>query len=304
MTRFIIRRALTLIPVLWIVLTVVFFMVRLAPGGPFDEERPLGSQARERVRAYYDLDASLLEQYGNYMGRFLLGDLGPSLRSSFSVGERIGLKFRVSLELGVYSLLFALTFGLAAGMTAASRPNALRDRLAMSLATLGICVPNMVLGPLLVILFAVHLGWLPSSGWDTPLSKVLPTLTLGTAYTAYIARLARGGMLEVMARDFIRTARAKGLGDFHVVARHALRGGLQPVVAFVGPAAAGLLSGSFVVENVFDIPGLGTEFISAAQSRDYTMVLGAVLVYALLILTFNLAVEVFQVWLDPRTRPE
>ena len=303
MTSFILRRFLVLAPVLWVIMTGVFFMVRLAPGGPFDEERPLTPEARERVRAYYNLDASLFEQYLDYMADLLRADLGPSLRSSYSVKERIAMKLPVSVELGVYSLVFAVALGLTAGVLAASRPNSLRDHLPMSLAMTGICVPNIVLGPLLALVFGILLGWLPVSGWDVPSSKVLPVVALGTAYTAYIARLARGGMIEVISQDFIRTARAKGLAESRVVVRHALRGGIQPVVTFLGPAAAGLLTGSFVVESVFNIPGLGTEFIASALNRDYTMVLGTVFIYAVMILMFNLLVDIAQAWLDPRARP-
>ena len=304
MVKFIFRRALTLIPVLWVIVTLVFFMMRLAPGGPFDEERPLPPEAIARMREHYNLDASLWRQYLEYMGELLRGNLGPSLKKrDYTVNELVALKLPVSVELGLYALIYAVVLGLTAGVLASSRPNSWRDHLPMSFAMIGICVPNIVLGPLLVLVFAIWLGWLPASGWGEPASRVLPVVTLGTAYTAYIARLARGGMLEVMSQDFIRTARAKGLGEAAVVVRHALRGGIQPVATFLGPAAAGLLTGSFVVENVFDIPGLGTEFVSSAQNRDYTMVLGTVLVYASLILLFNLAVDVVQAWLDPRVRP-
>jgi oligopeptide transport system permease protein len=172
----------------------------------------------------------------------------------------------------------------------------------MSFAMVGICVPNFVLGPVLVLVFSLKLGWLPVSGWSMPMEKVLPSITLGTVYAAYVARLARGGMFEVLAQDFIRTARAKGLSEARVVVRHALRGGIQPVLAFLGPAAAGLLTGSFVVEQIFQVPGLGKQFVEAAFNRDYTMLMGAVLVYAVMILVFNLIVDVLQAWLDPRVR--
>jgi oligopeptide transport system permease protein len=195
-----------------------------------------------------------------------------------------------------------LALGLIAGVTAALRPNSLTDYIPMSFAMIGICLPTFVLGPMLVLVFAMWLGWLPVAGWDEPASKIMPSITLGAAYAAYIARLSRGGMLEVLSQDFIRTARAKGLGEAAVVLKHGLRGGLQPVVAFLGPAAAGLLTGSFVVETIFQIPGLGQEFVLAAFNRDYTMILGTVLLYASLILVFNLIVDVAQAWLDPRLR--
>ncbi len=303
MTRFVVRRVIEMIPVLWIIVTVVFFMVRLAPGGPFDAERNIPPEVLKNLNAYYHLDAPLYRQYLDYLGGLVRGDLGPSFKSaSWSVNELIALGFPVSLELGAYALVIALAAGLLAGVFASLKPNSWRDYLPMSLAMTGICIPAFVLGPLLVLVFALKFGWLPASGWEGPAYKILPALTLGAAYAAYIARLSRGGMLEILSHDFIRTARAKGLSEARVVTRHALRGGLQPVVSFLGPAAAGLLSGSFVVETIFQVPGLGRFFVQAAFNRDYTMIMGTVLFYAVLILSFNLIVDVVQAWLDPRVR--
>ncbi|MCX5768699.1 MAG: ABC transporter permease subunit [Candidatus Hydrogenedentes bacterium] len=305
MTRFIMRRLAEIVPVLFVIVTLVFFMIRLAPGGPFDTEKSVPPEVLENLEAYYHLDQPLYRQYLMYLGRLVHGDLGPSFKNSnFSVNELIGLGFPVSLELGLYALAVALVIGLASGISASLKPNSARDYVPMSLAMAGICIPNFVLGPLLVLVFALWLGWLPSSGWDGPLYKILPALTLGAAYAAYIARLTRGSMLEVLSQDFIRTARAKGLSEARVVLRHALRGGIQPVVSFLGPAAAGLLSGSFVIETIFQIPGLGRLFVQAAFNRDYTMILGTVLFYASLILVFNLAVDVIEAFLDPRIREE
>jgi oligopeptide transport system permease protein len=305
MLRFITRRLFEMIPVLWIIVTLVFFLVRLAPGGPFDAERNVSDEVRKNLNAYYHLNAPLYRQYLDYLMDLLRGDLGPSFKNaSYSVNELILLGFPVSLELGFYALLVALGLGLLAGIVASTKPNSARDYVPMALAMLGICVPTFVLGPLLVLLFALWLGWLPVSGWEGPTYKILPAITLGAAYAAYIARLSRGGMLEILSQDFIRTARAKGLTEARVVLRHALRGGLQPVVAFLGPAAAGLLSGSFVVETIFQVPGLGRFFVQAAFNRDYTMILGTVLFYAVLILLFNLVVDVTQAWLDPRLRAQ
>jgi oligopeptide transport system permease protein len=231
------------------------------------------------------------------------GDLGPSFRkSSRSVREWVLLRLPVSLELGSYALLVALGIGLSAGMIAALHPNRWTDHGPMAFAMAGICLPNFVLGPLLVLVFALWLGWLPVAGWKTPADKILPSITLGAMYAAYIARLTRAGMLEVLAQDFIRTARAKGLGEARIVLRHALRGGIQPVVAFLGPAVAGLLTGSFVVETIFRVPGLGREFIEAAFNRDYTMIIGTVIVYAVLVMALNLVADVVNAWLDPRIR--
>ncbi len=303
MIAFVARRLLQFIPVLFVIATATFFLVRLAPGGPFDSERAVSAEVRAQLDAQYHLDAPLAVQYRDYMVALLHGDLGPSFKNpSRSVSEWIVLRFPISLELGAYALVVALTIGLVAGVLASTRPNSIRDHAAMSFAMAGICIPNFVLGPLLVLVFALWLRWLPVSGWDSAACKVLPSITLGAMYAAYIARLTRGGMLDVLAQDFIRTARARGLSEARIVVRHGLRNGLQPVVAFLGPAAAGLLTGSFAVETIFRVPGLGREFVQAAFNRDYTMIIGTVLFYATLILLFNLLVDLAQAWLDPRVR--
>lgn len=303
MVRFILKRLLTFIPVLLAIITLTFFMVRIAPGGPFDDERRVPEETMRQLEAAYNLDAPLYRQYLDYVGGVLQGDLGPSFKKpSRTVREWIALRLPVSLELGAYGLIVALCVGLPAGIIAATRPNSLRDYAPMSFAMAGICLPNFVLGPLLVLIFAVWLDWLPVAGWDLPADKVLPSLTLGAVYAAYVARLTRGGMLEVMGQDYIRTARAKGLGEFAVVLKHGLRGGVLPVVSYLGPATAGLLTGSFVVEKIFQVPGLGREFVEAAFNRDYTMIMGTVLVYATLVLVLNLAADVIHALLDPRVR--
>lgn len=304
MMWFIIKRLLEFVPVLWAIVTVTFILTRMAPGGPFDAEKSVPPQVKAQLEAHYRLNEPLPQQYVDYLSHLVRGDLGPSFKKeSRTVNQWIALRFPVSLELGLYALLISLAIGLISGILAALRPNSIFcDYAPMSLAMAGICIPNFVLGPLLVLVFSLWLGWLPVSGWDTPAHKILPSFTLGAAYAAYIARLTRGGMLEVLARDFIRTARAKGLGETRIVIRHALRGGVQPVVAFLGPAIAGLLSGSFVVETVFQVPGLGREFIQAAFNRDYTMIMGTVLFYSVLILFLNLLADLAQAWLDPRVR--
>jgi oligopeptide transport system permease protein len=304
MTRFILRRLLSFIPVFFIIVTLVFFLIRLAPGGPFQGgERYVPPEVLEQLRETYNLNAPIYVQYFDYLADLAHGDLGPSMyQPSRSVTEWITLRLPISLELGAYALLVAISLGMLAGVTAALKPNSSTDYVPMSLAMVGICVPNFVLGPVLVLVFSLKLGWFPVSGWTWPMEKVLPSVTLGAAYAAYVARLARGGMFEVLAQDFIRTARAKGLSEARIVVRHALRGGVQPVLAFLGPATAGLLTGSFVVEQIFQVPGLGKQFVDAAFNRDYTMLMGAVLVYAAMILVFNLIVDVFQALLDPRVR--
>lgn len=303
MIKIIVRRIFEAVPVLLIIVTFTFFLIRLAPGGPFDSEKNVSEAIREKLEAHYNLNAPLPKQYLDYLAGLLKGELGPSFKNaSYTVNELIRMSFPVSMELGLYGLCVALIFGLTAGLIAARGPNTLRDYVPMSLAMVGICVPSFVLGPLLVLVFGLWFGWFPVAGWDQPLAKILPSLTLGAMYAAYIARLSRGGMLEVLAEDFIRTARAKGLSETRIVLRHALRGGLAPVVSFLGPAAAGILSGSFVVETVFQIPGLGRFFVEAAFNRDYTMIMGTVLFYATLILVFNLIVDLALTWLDPRLR--
>ncbi len=303
MTAYLLRRVAEFVPVLLAIVTITFFLIRLAPGGPFDAERQPSPEVLKQLQAHYNLDQPLGRQYLDYLGGLLHGDFGPSFKKpNRSVREWILLRLPVSLELGCYGLLVALSLGLVAGIVASLRPNTALDHTPMAFAMVGICIPNFVLGPLLVLVFALWLGWLPVHGWRMPAEKILPSLTLGAAYAAYIARLTRGGMLEVLSQDFIRTARAKGLSEARVVLGQALRGGVQPVVAFLGPAVAGLLTGSFVVETIFQVPGLGREFVEAAFNRDYTMIMGTVLVYASLVLVLNLAADIGHAWLDPRIR--
>lgn len=291
------------VPVLWAIVTITFFLIRFAPGSPFDRDKEASPEIQERIEAHYNLNAPLIEQYMDYMGNLVRGDLGPSYKNvSYSVNELIGSSFPVSLELGFYALCVALTVGLTAGILASLKPNTVQDYVPMSLSMVGICIPNFVLGPVLLLVFGLQLGWFPVSGWEEPLDKVLPSITLGAMYAAYVARLTRGGMLEILTNDFIRAARAKGLSETRVVLRHALRGGVTPVVTFLGPAIAGLMSGSFVVETIFQIPGLGKFFVDAAFNRDYTMILGTVLFYATLILILNMIADMVLVWLDPRLR--
>jgi len=304
MARFIWLRLLQAIPVLFVVITVTFFLVRFAPGGPFDQEKAVIPEVKRALEAQYHLDQPLLAQYGSYLRDLLHGDLGPSFKyPGRSVRELIVAGLPATAELGLYALLVAVVLGMAAGIVAALRPNTWRDYLSMSVAMAGICMPTLLLGPLLVLVFGIWLDWLPVSGWgDVPGDKILPSLTLGAAYAAYVARLTRGGMLEVLSQDYIRTARAKGLPERVVIFKHALRGGIIPVVSFLGPAFAGLLSGSFVVETVFQVPGLGRFFVQAAFNRDYTVILGTTIFFAVLIVVFNLLSDVLAAWLNPRVR--
>jgi len=304
MLRFILFRLLQAIPVLLVVVTATFFLIRLAPGGPFSDERAVAPEVLRALEARYRLDQPLASQYFSYLGDLLRGDFGPSFRyPGRNVGEMIFSGLPTTAELGLYALLISLVLGTIAGVIAALRPNTAQDYIPMSAAMIGICLPSFLLGPLLLLVFGIWLDWLPVSGWgNAPGDKLLPALTLASGYTAYVARLSRGGMLEVLSQDYIRTARAKGLPEWLVVCKHGLRGGLIPVVAFAGPAFAGLLSGSFVVETIFQIPGLGRFYVQAAFNRDYTMIMGTTIFFAVLIVAFNLLADIAAVWLNPRLR--
>lgn len=304
MWRFIGLRTLQAIPVILTVITITFFLVRAAPGGPFSSEKAVSPQVQAALEAQYRLDQPILQQYLSYLGDLIQGDFGPTFRyPGRSVDEMILQGLPITAELGFYALLVAVGFGVLAGVIASLRPNTAQDYVPMSIAMIGICMPTFLLGPLLVLIFGIWLGWLPVSGWgNIPGDKILPSLTLGAMYAAYIARLTRSGMLEVLSQDYLRTARAKGLPEHVVILKHALRGGLLPVVSYLGPAFAGLLSGSFVVETIFQIPGLGRFYVQAAFNRDYTMILGTTVFLATLIVLFNLLSDIAAAWLNPRLR--
>ena len=306
MLRFIISRLLQAIPVIFIVITATFFLVRAAPGGPFDAEKVVLPEVKRALEAQYKLDLPLHEQYFAYLSDLAQGELGPSFKyPGRSVNEILFSGLPVTAELGFYALLIALVIGVTAGVFASLKPNTRQDYIPMGLAMIGICMPSFLLGPLLVLEFGIYLEWLTISGWGSiPGDKILPSITLGAAYAAYVARLSRAGMLEILSQDYIRTARAKGLPEWLVVGKHALRGGLIPVVAFLGPAFAGLLAGSFVVETIFQIPGLGRFYVQAAFNRDYTMILGTTVFLSSLIVLFNLVSDVAAAWLNPRLRSQ
>ena len=306
MISLILRRLGTAIPVLLAVITLTFVMVHSAPGGPFDEEKAVSPEVLVKLNERYNLNEPLVVQYFDYLGNVLQGDFGPSFRyPSRSVTELISIGLPITFELALYAILFALMLGIIAGVISSLRPNTAYDYVPMTIAMAGICIPSIVLGPSLTLIFGIHLNWLPVTGWgDIPGDKVLPTITLGTAYAAYCARLTRGGMLEILNQDFIRTARAKGLSEFRVVVVHALRGGLTPVIAFLGPAMAGLLAGSFVVETIFGIPGLGRFYVEAAFNRDYTMILGTSIFFSCLIISFNLLSDLVAASLNPKLRDQ
>ena len=306
MFRFALGRLLQAIPVLLVVITMTFMLVHSAPGGPFSADKAVPAEVLEALEAQYNLDQPLWQQYISYLGDVLQGDMGPSFKyPGRSVNELIYSGLGTTAELGFYAMLVAIFIGVIAGVTASMRPNTMQDYVPMTAAMIGICMPSFLLGPLLVLVFGIHLEWLPVSGWNQiPGDKILPAITLGTGYAAYIARLSRGGMLEVLSQDYIRTARAKGLSEFLIIGKHALRGGLIPVVAFLGPAFAGLLGGSFVVETIYQIPGLGRFYVQAAFNRDYTMILGTTVFFATLIILFNLLSDMLAVWLNPKLRQQ
>ncbi len=299
-----IKRVFMAIPVLLAVATMTFFLIKLAPGGPFDAEKAVSPQVLKNLNAVYNLDASEWEQYTDYMYGVIQGDFGPSFKyPGRSVTEMIASGLPITFELAMYAILIALVIGVLSGVLAALKRNTMLDFIPMAIAMIGICVPTFLMGPLLVLIFGIQLELLPVAGWgQLSGDKILPSITLGFAYAAYIARLSRGGMLEVLNQDFIRTARAKGLTERMVVIKHAMQGGLIPVVSFLGPAIAGLLAGSFVVETIFQIPGLGRFYVEAALNRDYTMILGTTIFFSAMIVFFNLISDLASLWLNPRSR--
>lgn len=299
----VLRRLGTAIPTLLVIITLAFFMMRLAPGGPFDQERPLPPEIQRNIERAYHLDESLPRQYFRYLGSLLQGDFGPSFRTKdFTVGELLAAGAPASFKLGLMALALAGILGIALGVAAALRQNTALDYGLMTLAMVGIAIPNFVMAPLLTLVFGVYLGWFPVAGWgDGGLYYLfLPVVALALPQVARIARLTRGSMIEIMNANYVRTARAKGLAEPVVVGRHALKGALLPVVSYLGPAAAGLMTGSVVVETIFSLPGIGRYFVEAALDRDYTMVMGVVIVYAVLIILLNLAVDLVYGLLDPK----
>lgn len=305
MLRFITSRFLQSLLALFVVVTATFFMIRFVPGGPFTAEKAVAPDILRNLEAHYGLNKPLWQQYLDYLGSLSRGNLGPSFKyPNRTVNEIIAEKLPVSVELGSLALGLALVLGITLGTCAAVYRNTWIDYVASTFGLMGISIPTFVIGPLLVLACAIHLGWFNATGWDVPADRVLPALVLGFAYAAPISRLTRGGLLEILHQDFIRTARAKGASELRIVTHHALRGGLLPVVSFLGPAAAGILTGSFVIETIFQIPGIGREFVTSATNRDYTLVLGTVILYAVLIMFLNFLVDIIQAWMNPKVRLE
>ena len=305
MGAYVARRILTSIPTLLVIVTVAFFMMRIAPGGPFDRERALPAEIEKNVLAAYDLDQPLLLQYRDYLLGVLQGDFGPSFKyRDFTVAELLWTGFPASLKVGGLAIVLAVVVGIGLGTLAALRQNTAADHAVMATAMTGITIPNFVMAPLLTLVFGVYLGVLPVAGWNggAPANLVLPVIALALPQIAYIARLTRGSMIEVLHANYVRTARAKGLRERIVVVRHALRGALLPVVSYLGPATAQVVTGSVVIETIFGIPGIGRYFIQGALNRDYTLVMGTVIVLAVLIILLNLVVDLLYGLLDPKVK--
>lgn len=305
MLRYALTRFLGAIPTLLILVTLAFFMIRAAPGGPFDSEKALPPEIEANLRAAYHLDEPLPQQFGRYVWNLARGDFGPSFQyKDYTVTELIAAGFPVSLRLGGSAMLLALLVGVSVGTIAALRQNTRTDHAVMAVSMTGISIPNFVMAPLLILLFAVYLGWLPAGGiGDGSLRHmVLPVISLALPQIAYIARLTRGSMIEVLRSNFVRTARAQGLPERVVILRHALKPALLPVVSYLGPATAAVITGSVVIEQIFGVPGLGRYFVQGALNRDYTLVMGVVVFYGALIILFNLLVDLVYAWLDPKVK--
>ena len=305
MLSFIVRRLLFIIPMALIVVSVTWFLIRMAPGSFYTGEKKLPPAVEENIKKKYGLDKPFIQQYGIMIWNTARGDFGDSLKfEGKSVNEIITTHFPYSATIGILAYLLALIIGLTAGIIAALKQNSLFDYSSMSFAMLGLSLPSFVLGPILVLVFSLWLVWLPPARWGNVWNLILPVVSLSAIYAAYIARLTRAGMLEVLRTDYIRTARAKGLSEWKVLLKHALRGGIIPVVSYTGPALAGLLAGTVVIERVFAIPGLGKIFIDSIQNRDETLTLGIVAFLSILIMVFNLLVDISYAFIDPRIRYE
>ena len=305
MIRFIIRRLISLIPTLFLIVTFSFFIMKVAPGGPFSAERNPPPEVLANINKVYHLDEPLPKQYVRYLGNMLRGDLGPSFRyKDYTVNDLIGNTMPNSLILGITALCSALVFGLLVGLVSAVKRNSIADYASMSVAVIGISIPLFVVGPLLMLLFAVKLKWLPTSGWITGRqglkTLIMPALALSLPYFAYIARLSRASVLEVLRSDYIRTAYAKGLSYPVVLFKHALKGAMLPVISYLGPAFAGLITGSVVIEKIFLVPGLGTFFVQSALNRDYTLIMGTVVMYSIILILMNFVVDILYAVIDPR----
>lgn len=305
MLSYSLRRLLGAIPTLLILIALAFFMIRAAPGGPFDAERQLLPEIEANLRAVYHLDEPLYQQFGRYLFALLQGDFGPSFQyRDFTVTELIMSGFPVSLKLGGSAILLAFLVGVTVGCIAALKQNTKTDYGVMAASMTGISIPNFVMAPILILVFAVHLQWLPAGGLGggALVNMILPVIALALPQIAYISRLTRGSMIEVLRSNFVRTAKAQGLPTWKIVLRHALKPALLPVVSYLGPATAAVITGSVVIEQIFGVPGLGRFFVQGALNRDYTLVMGVVVFYGSLIIVFNFLVDIAYAWLDPKVK--
>jgi len=304
MGRYIVRQILWLIPVLFFISVITFALAHAVPGGPFDREKALPPEIIANLEKYYGLDKPIWRQYVDYIGGIVTRfDFGPVYSSrSRRVNDIFADHLPVSAQLGVVAMVIALGIGLPLGIIAALKQNTMWDYLGIGVAVFGVSVPNIVLGPLLILIFALTLGWFPVAGWGTPAKMIMPSFALGTSYAARIARLTRASMLQVIREDYIRTARAKGLSERLVMVRHALKNAFIPVATIIGPMFAAVVTGTFVVEQIFAIPGMGKYFITSVTQRDYPVVMGTILLYAFFLVLANLAVDVTYAFLDPRIR--
>lgn len=304
MIAFLLRRLIALVAVLFCVVSITFLLIRVSPGGPFDQERKIPPAIEKQLLAKYKLDGSLWQQYTSYMGDLILrGDLRDSTKyRNRSVAEILAQTLPVTMTLGAAAFLLAVGAGVFIGVMAAANKGQAGDTLAMLFALVAICLPAFLVGPLLILVFSLGLGWLPVGGWGSPETLILPAITLAAPYVAYIARLLRGSMIETLGQDFVRTARAKGLRERVVLFRHALRVAILPVVSFLGPLAAHLLTGSIVVETIFNIPGAGGFFVNSILNKDGFLLGGVVIVYCALLVIFNLLVDIAYTFLDRRIR--
>lgn len=303
MLRLIITRLFQSLITLFLIITFSFFMMRIAPGGPFDSERKLPPEIEANIKAKYNLDQPLVIQYINYLSDIIKGDLGLSFRyENYTVNELIYEGMKVSFSLGSLALLFALCIGVPLGIIGSQKEESILDHLIVSTTILGISIPNFVLGPVLVMLFAILIPIFPAGGLDFATSFILPVFTLSMYYLSYITRLTRIGFIGIKRREFILTARAKGLSEPVIIFRHMFRGGILPLVSYLGPAAAGIITGSIVIEKIFNVPGIGQHFVQGALNRDYTLVMGVVVFYSALIITFNFIIDLVYLVLDPQVK--
>lgn len=305
MTRYVFRRLGGAIIILWVIITVTFALMHAIPGGPFTTEKKLPPQVKASIEAKYHLDDPVWKQYGDYLGGVITGDLGPSYKyEGRSVNDIISDAFPISAQLGLLSLMVAVVVGIAAGAISAMRPNGIVDYAVTILSTIGISVPTFIIGAVLVYVVGFELGWFPVALWRGPSYMVLPVLTLAAQPMAFIARLTRSGLLDVYQQEYIRTARAKGLSSWTILTRHALGNAILPVITYLGPLAASLLTGSFIVETIFAIPGLGQYFVTSIYNRDYTVILGITIFYSALVVFLNILVDMIYPLIDPRVTTE